>query len=453
MIQTIKYQADCSKLFAKLHDLPYAMWLDSGRPQCKYGRYDIISALPSGVIHATQQSCYYNDQPTQHQHVFALLNDILSTRPKNKHAILPFTGGAIGYVAYDHGLKLENLPAHSIQDIKLPEAVFGFYDWAIVMDHLEKKGYWIQLPSINKNTIKIIQQRLNNEYKYNPEKFKLLNTFQVNLNDMQYSHAFHQVQEHLYHGDCYQINLARRWQAQYTGSTWQLYQHLRQQSAAPFATYFNLPQGAILSFSPEQFLQIENNQVTTKPIKGTIARHKNQIEDRQNATKLLTCSKNRAENTMIVDLLRNDLGKVCAAGSVQVPKLCELESFNNVHHLVSTVTGNLASGFNQVDCWQQCFPGGSITGAPKYRVMQIINELEPHHRAVFCGSIGFISDNGHMNSNIAIRTLISDLDTIYCYAGGGIVVDSKCNDEFHETEVKVKTLLNGVSQLETENCQ
>ncbi|MFU8798327.1 MAG: anthranilate synthase component I family protein, partial [Gammaproteobacteria bacterium] len=209
----------------------------------------------------------------------------------------------------------------------------------------------------------------------------------------------------------------------------------------PYGAYLNFPDTAVLSLSPERFLQVKNRQVETKPIKGTRSRSPDPIYDKKLAQELLNSPKDRAENLMIVDLLRNDLGKNCTVGSIRVPALYNLESFPNIHHLVSTIKGELAPGKSSIDLLEGCFPGGSITGAPKKRAMEIIAELEPHKRGLYCGAIGYINFNGDMDINIAIRTLTCTAGIVTCSAGGALVADSQCESEYQETLIKIEKLL------------
>ncbi|MGH8553913.1 MAG: aminodeoxychorismate synthase component I, partial [Methylococcales bacterium] len=222
---------------------------------------------------------------------------------------------------------------------------------------------------------------------------------------------------------------------------WAVYRTLREYNSAPFSAFLNFPEVRVLSSSPERFLKVENARVETKPIKGTRARVADPSKDLEQIKALRNSPKDRAENLMIVDLLRNDLGKCCEAGSVKVPKLFDVESFATVHHLVSTIEGRLASARDSIDLLRGCFPGGSITGAPKIRAMEIIEELEPDRRGVYCGSIGYISYGGDMDTNIAIRTLVHSGNEIRFWAGGGIVADSREADEYQECFDKARALL------------
>lgn len=258
-----------------------------------------------------------------------------------------------------------------------------------------------------------------------------------------YLDAVSHIKAYIGQGDCYQVNLARHFSAKYQGDSWHLYRILRRILPSPHSCYYQFGERnqAVLSFSPERFLKLSAGQVETKPIKGTARRGRTVEEDQQNAIELMNSTKNRAENLMIVDLLRNDLGKTCQPGSIRVPKLFALESFPNVHHLVSTVTGKLRDGESPLSLLRGCFPGGSITGAPKKRAMEIIETLETCRRSVYCGSIGYISSTGRMDTNIAIRTILADGDRLHCWGGGGIVADSNAESEFQEILDKIRVLI------------
>jgi para-aminobenzoate synthetase component 1 len=273
----------------------------------------------------------------------------------------------------------------------------------------------------------------------------VLSQIQSNLSEAQYQQAFIQVKNYIAAGDCYQVNLAQRFAAKVQGDSWQAYKKLREISPAPFMAYMNLPLSTsenfqILSNSPERFLQTDGQHVETRPIKGTRPRSADAAQDLAYSSELLTSLKDRAENVMIVDLLRNDISKNCVLGSVKANQLFQLQSFANVHHLVSIVTGKLKKTASAVDLLKGCFPGGSITGAPKLRAMQIIEELEPHRRGLYCGAIGYIGFDGSMDTNIAIRSAIVVENELSFYAGGGIVADSVGDNEYKETLDKASNL-------------
>lgn len=295
----------------------------------------------------------------------------------------------------------------------------------------------------------MLQRLLSEEHPFTPTTpFRLGSDFVSNLPRADYMSAFARVQEYILAGDCYQINLTQRFSADCEGDPFHAYRALRRLATTPFSAYLESEDGAILSLSPERFLRVSSSgEVETRPIKGTRPRGRDAAEDRALAAALADSNKDRAENLMIVDLLRNDLGKVCRAGSVKVPELFAIESYPNVHHLVSAVTGQLADGFTSLDLLRHCFPGGSITGAPKIRAMEIIDELEPQRRSIYCGSIGYISADGGMDTSICIRTLLAQNGSIHCWAGGGIVTDSDGADEYQESFDKVNNLLDGLRQL------
>ncbi len=248
-----------------------------------------------------------------------------------------------------------------------------------------------------------------------------------------YRERFREVQQWLQSGDCYQVNLAQRFTAAYCGSLWQAFTRLLIANRAPFSAWLSLPDSQILSLSPERFLRLRDGTIQTRPIKGTLPRLADPQQDQLQRQRLAASEKNRAENLMIVDLMRNDIGRVAEPGSVAVPRLFDVEAFPAVHHLVSTITARLQPGLHASDLLRACFPGGSITGAPKVRAMEIIDELEPHRRNAWCGSIGYFSACGGMDSNITIRTLIAENQQLYCAAGGGIVADSDEQTEYEET--------------------
>jgi para-aminobenzoate synthetase component 1 len=275
--------------------------------------------------------------------------------------------------------------------------------------------------------------------------FNLQKQFESSISKQRYKNDIARIKDYIAEGDCYQVNYAQHLSAPYSGDLWQAYLNLRQANPAPYSAFWQWDNQAILSLSPERFIQAKSDngeiKAQTKPIKGTVLRGETVEEDQENAIRLLNSDKDRAENLMIVDLLRNDLGKSCVAGSIKVPKLFDLESFPNVHHLVSTVTGMLKPDYSCLDLLQGCFPGGSITGAPKRRSMEIIDELEPIQRSVYCGSIGYLCASNQMDTNIAIRTVIADNTELHCWGGGGIVADSDADSEYEESMNKIRLIL------------
>jgi para-aminobenzoate synthetase component 1 len=274
-----------------------------------------------------------------------------------------------------------------------------------------------------------------------PSTFSLSSAFIADLQPNEYQDAIARIQRYIQAGDCYQVNFAQRFQAIYSGDPWQAFRLLRDACPTPFAGFMTMEEGAIASVSPERFLRVSDRTVETRPIKGTRPRNLDPESDLAQADALMASTKDRAENLMIVDLLRNDLGRSCEIGSVRVPELFCLETYPNVHHLVSSVTGRLDPSKDALDLLSGAFPGGSITGAPKIRAMEIIDELEPTRRSIYCGSLVYLDVRGEMDSSIAIRTLLFRKDGVYCWGGGGIVADSAWQAEYQETLDKVSVLL------------
>jgi para-aminobenzoate synthetase component 1 len=351
----------------------------------------------------------------------------------------------LGYWGYDLARRYNRIPNIAQAAEQLPEMAVGLYDWAIIVDHQKHSAKLVsrQRYPDTAQVLPQILQRLNSVTTKPGKtgKFRVRGEITSNLGFADYRKAFEVVQKYLHEGDSYQVNLAQRFAAQATGDAYSAYLELRRLSPAPYSAFLDWPQVQLLCNSPERFLQVRQGRVETKPIKGTRVRSTDAMEDARLAQELRHHPKDRAENLMIVDLLRNDLGKNCIPGSVRTPKLFEVESFANVHHLVSTVVGELKSGCDAIDVLRDCFPGGSITGAPKQRAMEIIEQLEPQRRGVYCGAIGYIGFDGNMDTNIAIRTLVYASREIRCWVGGGIVADSKCESEFQETLDKASGML------------
>ena len=448
----INYVPESTHWFQQLRHFNNPVWLDSGRPRSLYGRFDILSAAPSTYLRSIGKTTYIENVggfSSTHENPFTLLKHYLATQQTSLTEI-PFCGGALGYFGYDLGRRLEQLPEKAAQDIDLPDMSIGIYPWAIVQDHQEQLA-WLVInhalaPDYNFSEIKAIcssaeksrfctEQVLSRDY-INPFK---INAFSNNINVSQYHNAIAKIQSYITAGDCYQVNFAQRFSTNFEGDTFSAYLSLRTSLPSPFSAYMETTDGVVLSLSPERFIKLTENFAETQPIKGTIKRGKTPAEDADNAQILQNSLKDRAENLMIVDLLRNDLSKTCQ--QVKVPELFKLQSFANVHHLVSTVTGELKPGIHALDLLASSFPGGSITGAPKIRAMEIIEELEPCRRSVYCGSVGYISACGNMDTNIAIRTLVANKNKLYCWGGGGIVADSNTNLEYQESMAKVQLLM------------
>ena len=444
-----------NKVFAHLSDLPWSMWLDSCDNQHVDSRFDIMVWDPVVTLSTTSSprenklhsvTTITNNRDNSHvsstEDPLYLLNQALEETFININLSpdidCPFKGGAVGYFAYDLGREFEVLPEVCEQDINLPNMAIGIYTKAIIFDNQKNTFNLLCIENERASTEAFLFELFKN--KEENSNFLLNSDWQSNMTESEYAEKFTQVHEYILAGDCYQINLAQRFTASYSGNEFEAYQTLRKENNGPFSAFIRLEDSAILSVSPERFLQLKDQQVQSKPIKGTLPRQVSPEQDKKAEETLQLSKKDRAENLMIVDLLRNDISKVCEPGSVVVPKLFYIESFPAVHHLVSTVEGKLSSEFTAADLLRGAFPGGSITGAPKIRAMEIIEELEPHRRSIYCGSIGYISACGNMDTSITIRTLICERNNIHCWAGGGLVADSILANEYQETFDKLKKI-------------
>jgi para-aminobenzoate synthetase component 1 len=444
----LPYQSDAVHYYAALANLPWAVWLDSGG----MGRYDILTAAPHHTLEADNVSGGAGNVPgradngTEYSDPFGLIRNALGERIAPIEGV-PFAGGALGYWGYDLARRMMALPNIARDTTPLsamtPDMAIAIYDWALVLDHQQHTARLVSHQRFAETAALLPQilRRLQRNGALPENSFRVHGSIISNFTPDSYASAFATVQKYLQAGDCYQINLAQRFSAGASGDALGAYLTLRNLSPAPYAAFLNFPRAQILCTSPERFLRVQNGMVETKPIKGTRPRSSDAQQDSQLADELRNHPKDRAENLMIVDLLRNDLGKSCVPGSVRVPKLFEIESYANVHHLVSTVEGKLAEGRDALDVLRDCFPGGSVTGAPKLRAMQIIEQLEPHRRGIYCGSIGYVGFDGNMDSNIVIRTLAFSGDEIHCWAGGGIVADSDMAAEYQETLDKAAGML------------
>jgi len=441
LVTPLPYRPDGADYFEQVADEPWSIFLDSGPPERRQGRWDIIAWAPDATLTARgglTEIWRSGQTKARTEDPFELLRQELGHSVEASE--FPFTGGALGYFGYDLGRRLERLhdPAETGA---VPDMAVGIYDGALLLDHERAEAWLVSAASAASVRARVEGLQATHTPRERQPFQALSQQARVGFSPEGYRHAFQRIQAYIRAGDCYQVNLAQSFEAEVTGDPWLAYRQLRQINPAPFAAYLNLPFGQILSSSPERFLAVRAGRVETRPIKGTRARHTDPSADAAEAAELAASAKDRAENLMIVDLLRNDLGKVCIPGSVEAKRLFEVESFASVHHLVSTVTGRLAPGRDALDLLRAAFPGGSITGAPKHRAMQIIDELEPLRRGVYCGSIGYVGRDGGMDCSIAIRTLLIHAGIARFWAGGGIVADSDCQAEYQECLDKAMPML------------
>lgn len=438
-LDEITYCPDSCELFERIRDLPRAALLDSSHPYSVAGRYDILTAQPWETDQpsldpgAGEAQCleFFRRLEQFHAEYFAGVQPVPD---------IPFCGGILGYVGYDcgnglHGVVQEQHPAST------PVQLCA-YDWCVIQDHLMRRAVLVTQPRVRDGQRRDLLHRFSQAVRPPAVNFRLDGQFVSNFDAEEYQQAFEKIQAYILAGDCYQVNLSQRFSAPFDGDPWHAYRNLREVAAAPFAAYLSLDDDRVLmSLSPERFMSLQGRRVETSPIKGTRPRHSDHRADQRAAEELLGSDKDRAENLMIVDLLRNDLGRSCVPGSIHVDRMFEVLSLPTVHHLVSTISGELQADRGACELLRDSFPGGSITGAPKRRAMEIIAELEPHPRQAYCGSVLYISADGGMDSNIAIRTLLCDHGDMHCWGGGGIVADSQWQQEYQETFDKVGKFL------------
>jgi len=459
------------EVFELIKDNPYSFFLDSGMDPQRLGRYSFMGSNPFLVMSSrgSQVTLVRGDKrEVQHGNPFDVLGELLRTYKLDRcPAPVPFLAGAVGYFGYDLCHFVERLPSTATNDLAFPESYFAFYDALLAFDHLEGKVYLIAtgFPELEENRrakqakLRLEEMKrwlysaLPSEQVPLPRRERLGEgdlrsteedreiVLRSNFTPEEYIKAVARVREYIAAGDVFQVNLSQRFEADLTVPPYELYRRLRKANPAPFASYLNFPEVTIVSASPERFLRVQDDLVETRPIKGTRPRGRDQLEDQSLAQELTHSIKDRAENVMIVDLERNDLGRVCRYGTVKVTELAILETFPTVFHLTSTIIGRLRQDKNNIDLLKATFPGGSITGAPKVRAMEIINELEPTKRSVYTGSIGYLSFNGDLDINIVIRTFLIKRGKAYFQVGGGIVYDSDPQAEYIETMDKAKALI------------
>lgn len=453
MIQEIPYQNPLS-LFALFAEQSGALFLDSALLRKDCGHYSFIAIDPYLTLQSKNGCITLGEEIFFGDPFLVLAKQLQTFSQTNIPELPPFQGGVAGFFSYDLNQHLENLPRAPVDDVQFPDMALGFYDLVIGFDELEKRA-WIfsngfpekdsaKQASRAKHRLTFLLNKLSSFEsltKIQPLGLSEKN-IQSNFTQATYQEAVQKVIEYILAGDIFEANISQRFQVKLPPyfDTFNLYRKLRELNPAPFAAYLNLANTVIASASPERFLLLKNQDIETRPIKGTRPRGRTVEEDASLANDLMMSEKDHAENVMIVDLMRNDLSRVCEDHSVKVPQLCGLESYATVHHLVSIVQGKLQSDLTAIDLLRATFPGGSITGAPKIRSMEIIAEMEPNVRGPYCGSIGYIGFNGDMDTSITIRTFAIKDNIATFQAGGAIVLDSDPLSEYQETLTKASAL-------------
>lgn len=439
---------DPVQAFAPWAGQPWSMLLDSAQADGARGRYSFIAVAPFQTLMVANGQTVVDGLPVAGDPFLALQN-LLQRHAGALHSGLPpFQGGAAGYIGYEMAGYLETLSDPYPDDMGIPDMALGFYDLVAAFDCVSRKAWIIARDCGRADMADRLAQLRQGIESARAQKLAALSdsvdvtAWQGNFTQSAYRAAVARVMDYILAGDIFQANIAQRFALSLGPdfNRFEFYRRLRAVNAAPFAAFMEMGEFALASSSPERFLRLENAQIEARPIKGTRPRSASVTEDAALAQALLQSEKDRAENVMIVDLLRNDLSRVCEDGSITVPLLCGLESFASVHHLVSSVTGKLRPGLGPVDVLRAAFPGGSITGAPKIRAMQIIAELEPNRRGPYCGGIGYIGFDGTMDMNIAIRTVAMNARQAVFHAGGGVVADSVPAAEYAESLDKARAL-------------
>lgn len=442
-VEELEFKEDLLSLFDSVASEPYCFFLDSGLDPNKLGRHSFLGFNPFLVFRSKggRIELIREDGPEEIiGDPFDVLKNLLS-KHKLENSSLPLVGGAVGYFAYDLGKHtIKDFKSNQLDDINTWDCVLGCYDTILMTDNLEKKSLVISC-SEDGRSVDELKRKLNQKKQSKEESsFTVTSDLESNFTKEDYCKAIEEVKDYIQAGDIYQANLSQRFSVEFEGDPWLLYKRLRSINPAPFAAYLNFDDVVVISSSPERFLKVEGDRIETRPIKGTRPRGSTAEEDQKLADELMSSDKDRAEHVMIVDLERNDLGRVCEYGTVKVSEFEILESYPTVHHMVSTVEGRLREGVDQVDILKATFPGGSITGAPKVRSMEIIDELEPTKRSVYTGAIGYLSFNGNLDLNIAIRTILLKDGRAHYQVGGGIVADSDPKQEYQETLDKGRAL-------------
>jgi para-aminobenzoate synthetase component 1 len=440
-------------------DAPCVAWLDSGGQAGARCRYTYLAIDPFQTLLAGPTGCSLNGRRLDLDPFAALAGELARFALPPIEAPAPFIGGAVGFLGYETARHLERLPSPPAGRLDIPDMVFGFYDLVLAFD-VQARRAWILSSGLPHEAGPARRRRaearadwaldrLASAAPRPPADIAPLH-WRREIGRADYLAKVARIRRYIEAGDIYQANFTARFLADTPPglAPFDLYAKLRRSNPAPFSAYLGCGPGrAVASASPERFVRLDAlGAIESRPLKGTRPRGATKREDAALAAELAVSVKDRAENLMIVDLLRNDIGRVADIGSVRVPTLCEIESFPAVHHLVSAVEGRLRAGLGPVDLLRATFPGGSITGAPKIRAMEIIAELEAAPRGPYCGAIAWIGFDGSMDSSIAIRTLTVTPDTIAVHAGGGIVADSDPAAEFEEMMVKARPLLRALGE-------
>jgi para-aminobenzoate synthetase component 1 len=453
VLKEIDYAALSPQPTAWIHafrDKPGIALFDSAIRHDELGRWSFLAIDPVHQIRSKAGRTLIDGRLVEAEPFVAIRQLIARFAVEDEPGLPPFATGLGGFFGYDLKRHIENVPEHRRDDLGMPDLAAGLYDLVLAVDHRDQRAMFIANWASGGNPEARIQwaaDRIAASRHYQPrDSWSVM--AKPDLSREQVQHLVRQTIGYIEAGDIYQANITQRFSAELPANLDRLalYAALRARNPATFAAYLHFGGTAILSSSPERFLRMRDSCVETRPIKGTRARGQDEKSDAELAAQLLASEKDRAENLMIVDLLRNDLSRVCEIGSVKAPVLFGLESYATVHHLVSVVTGRMRADKDAIDLLRAAFPGGSVTGAPKIRAMEIIAEMEPTWRGPYCGAIGYLGANGAMDTNIAIRTFCIEGNRLTFQVGGGIVADSSPEEEYEEALLKAKALIEVLAQ-------
>lgn len=414
--------------------------LDSSKEDEKLSKYSFIGLNPYMTFSSFQNDGYIDGVKVE-GNPFKILDELLTRNKVVEKTNIPLIGGCMGYISYDTGRIIEKISDSSDEDFKIPHMKFIFYRNIIIFDLMENKQYISYFEGEEKTVEGIIEKIEQIEVKKEEFSYNQEDKFISNFTKESYKKSITRLKEYIRSGDVYIANMTQRFYCHNEEDSFTIYKKLRGINKAPFSAYLNFHDFQIISSSPERFIQIKDGIAHTRPIKGTRPRGNTIEEDEKNKMELINSEKDKSELLMIVDLERNDFSKVCKPGTVKVKELFDLEEYATVFHLVSTIEGELQDDVSAVKVMKECFPGGSITGAPKIRAMEIIEELEGLKRNIYTGAIGYFDFRGNSDFNIAIRTILKKDNKAYFGVGGGITYESIEEDEYLETLDKAKALM------------
>lgn len=457
LLKELNTKLNSFELYTIFKDDKYSFFLDSGMDHNRLGEFSFIGSNPFLIFKSKDRDIeIIRDGKIEKLtgDPFVKIKEIMNEYKMDYKSDIPFVGGAVGYLSYDLCHHIESLPRTAIDDVNVPDMYFGLYDGVVCIDHRGESDrvYVASLGIIDSkerradSIIEKIKKREQEGIDIVLPKSTKKKEFKSNFTRDEFISSVRKVQDYIKSGDIYQANLTQRYSCDLEETPYELYGKLREINPAPFASFMDFEEGQIVSSSPERFIKLKDGIIETRPIKGTMPRGETPEEDLKNREQLINSEKDKAELLMIVDLERNDLGKIAKTGTVEVTELFRLEEYPTVYHLVATVVAEVEDDCDAIDCITASFPGGSITGAPKIRAMEVIDELEPTQRNIYTGSVGYIGFNGDMDLNIVIRTVVCKDNKAYFQVGGGMTWDSNAEMEYQETLDKAKALMDALNK-------